>query len=60
LNAASYIWAGSGVFYNQTTTPYVSQVAGVVTLGGVANMVRVTSTSTDTFDAGSINLLLEG
>ena len=60
LNASSYIWAGSGVFYNQTTTPYVSQVAGVVTLGGVANMVRVTSTSTDTFDAGSINLLLEG
>jgi hypothetical protein len=59
LNASSYIWAGSGVFYNQITTPYVSQVAGVVTLSGVANMVRVTSTSTDTFDAGSINIMYE-
>ena len=59
LNASSYIWTGSGVLYNQTTTPYVSNVAGVVTLSGVCNMVRITSTSTDTFDAGSINILYE-
>jgi hypothetical protein len=60
LNASSYIWTGSGVFYNQTTTSYVSNVAGVVTLSGLCNMVRITSTSTDTFDAGSINILYEG
>jgi hypothetical protein len=60
LNASSYIWTGSGVFYNQTTAIYISSVAGVVTLSGVCNMVRITSTSTDTFDAGSINIIYEG
>ena len=60
LNASSYIWSGSGTFYNQTTSPYIANAAGVVTLSGVLNMVRITSTSTDTFDAGSINILYEG
>lgn len=59
LNSSSNIWAGSGVMYNQTTAPYVCNVAGSIALSGTLNMVRITSTSTDTFDAGSINILYE-
>jgi hypothetical protein len=33
--------------------------AGDVALGAVLTAVRITSTSTDTFDAGSINILYE-
>ena len=59
LNSSSYIWTGAGVFYNQTSVPLITSASGVVTLSGSVGMVRVTSTSTDTFDAGSINLLYE-
>ncbi|MBM5801693.1 MAG: hypothetical protein FJ077_12855 [Cyanobacteria bacterium K_DeepCast_35m_m2_023] len=34
--------------------------AGTVSLSGALDRVRVTSTSTDTFDAGTINILYEG
>jgi len=60
LNSSSYIWTGAGVFYNQTSVPLITSASGVVTLSGSVGMVRVTSTSTDTFDAGSINILYEG
>ena len=33
---------------------------GSITLGGTLTQLRITSTSTDTFDAGSINILYEG
>jgi hypothetical protein len=33
--------------------------AGDVSLGAVLTAIRITSTSTDTFDAGSINILYE-
>ena len=59
LNSSSNLWVGSGVLYNQTTAPYVCSIAGSVALSGALNMVRITSTSTDTFDAGSINILYE-
>lgn len=41
-----------------STTPIFG--AGDISLGAVLTAVRITSTSTDTFDAGSINILYEG
>jgi hypothetical protein len=72
--AASYVQQGSFIFTNISGNSWVCQgilnstsgvnfvtfVAGSVTLGGVLNMVRITtSNGTDTFDAGSINILYE-
>ena len=58
-NIDSNIWVASGVFArsdaNTTTT------GGSVSLGAALTAVRVTtSNGTDTFDAGSINILYEG
>lgn len=59
-NITGNTWVADGVLCNTTTQNYTAFVAGSKALAGVANMVRITSTSTDTFDAGTINLLLEG
>jgi hypothetical protein len=58
-NIDSNIWVASGVFArsdaNTTTT------GGSVSLGAALTAVRVTtSNGTDTFDAGSINIIYEG
>ena len=54
----SNIWALTGSF--NTATPYVFVIAGTKTLSGTLDRVRVTTTNgTDTFDAGSINILYE-
>lgn len=52
-------WVGNGYFYRQLTE--ATQSAGGVTLGGTLDRLRVTtSNGTDTFDAGTINVLYEG
>ena len=58
-NIDSNIWVASGVFArsdaNTTTT------GGSISLGAALTAVRVTtSNGTDTFDAGSINIIYEG
>jgi hypothetical protein len=59
-NLTGNIWCCSGLVGNVVNTPYTAQVTGSVTLGGVLNIVRMTTTGgTDTFDAGNINLLWE-
>lgn len=53
------VWAGSGNFYVGTNV-YFCLCGGAVSLGGVLTTVRNTTTNgTDTFDAGSINILYE-
>ena len=53
-------------FYYRTlkTAQHQSNVivygAGDISLGAVLTAIRITSTSTDTFDAGTINILYEG
>mgnify|MGYP000676842831 CR=1 FL=1 len=55
----SNIWVGSAVIYSSGTNYMVSS-AGSKTLAGTLNMVRILSLNgTDTFDAGSINILYE-
>jgi len=59
-NVSGNIWVSSGLISNVTTTPYTGQTAGTGTLAGTLNMVRITtSNGTDTFDAGSVNILYE-
>lgn len=60
-NVSGNLWVSSGLIANSTTTPYTGQQAGNVTLGGTLGMVRITtSNGTDTFDAGTINIIYEG
>ena len=51
------IWVANGVTKANTTQMQIS--AGDVALGATLTAVRITSTSTDTFDAGTINILYE-
>jgi hypothetical protein len=56
----SNVWAYSSVV-GRSTTDYVLCAAGSVTLGGSLDRLRITTTGgTDTFDAGSINIMYEG
>ena len=72
-NAATDIQHGTYVFTNlsgnswvcivnmsESSRPATSQGAGSITLGGTLDRVRITTVNgTDTFDAGSINILYE-
>jgi hypothetical protein len=56
----SNTWVGTGVFYSSGSTNYIINSAGSKTLAGTLNMVRLKSLNgTDTFDAGSVNILYE-
>jgi hypothetical protein len=59
-NFSGNTWVMSGASINTQTTPFGTISAGNVTLSGVLNLVRITTVNgTDTFDAGSINILFE-
>jgi len=52
-------WAANG-FYAESTTVIGLPVAGAVTLAATLDRVRITTVNgTDTFDAGTINILYE-
>ena len=53
-------WVASGVIVNNNSVPWMSQSAGTKTLVSALDRVRITTVNgTDTFDAGSINILYE-
>jgi hypothetical protein len=57
----SNVWVASSVIANSDTTYTTSIGAGQKTLSGTLDRVRITTVNgTDTFDAGSINILYEG
>lgn len=58
VTLGSNIWVASGVFTN-TNTLRALVTAGNITLGGSLDRIRITTSATDTFDAGSINILYE-
>jgi len=59
LDATNYIWAQSGVL-GHSDGAAVAQSGGSVTLASALTRVRLTTVGgTDTFDAGSINILYE-
>jgi hypothetical protein len=59
-NVSGNIWVCSGLMGTSTGASVQFTTTGTKTLAGVLNMVRVTTVNgTDTFDAGSINILME-
>jgi len=59
-NVSGNIWVANGLVSNAVTTPQVFTTNGNLTLSGVLDRVRITTVNgTDTFDAGSINILYE-
>ena len=62
-NITGNTWIFSGVVSQVTVagTPLSMQGGGSLVLGGTLDRIRVTTTNgTDTFDAGSINIMYEG
>ena len=56
----SNIWSVFGII-GQSDVQYTSMIGGSVTLTGTLDRLRITTVNgTDTFDAGSINILYEG
>ena len=59
-NISSNNWVVSGVTYSETGTTFTTTIAGFKSLSGTLDRVRITTVNgTDTFDAGSINILYE-
>lgn len=59
-NVSGNIWVASGVLANTTTVVFTCTCGGTHTTASALGMVRITtSNGTDTFDAGSINILYE-
>ena len=57
----SNLWVASSVIANSDTTYTTSIGAGQKTLSGTLDRVRITTVNgTDTFDAGTVNILYEG
>jgi hypothetical protein len=60
LNSSTNLWAMQGSVANSTGTFYFYNCAGTKALAGTLDRVRITTVNgTDTFDAGSINILYE-
>lgn len=60
-NISGNIWVESCCFGSTVGALIMTVGSGTVTLGGVLNMLRITTVNgTDTFDAGSINIMYEG
>ena len=61
VNISSNIWVESGTMADSTAVgPGVTTTGGTKALAGTLTQVRVTTTNgTDTFDAGSINIMYE-
>jgi hypothetical protein len=56
----SNTWVAQGVLYQSTATAYTIFMSGSIALSGVLDRVRLTTVNgTDTFDAGSVNILYE-
>ena len=59
-NVTGNVWVIEGVTSSPVSGTFTQMSAGLISLSGVLNMIRITtSNGTDTFDAGSINILYE-
>ena len=57
-NITGNTWTCTGILAG-TVTNLQDTTAGVIAMAGVVDLVRITSTGTATFDAGTINILYE-
>jgi hypothetical protein len=59
-NITGNTWVASGTF-GLSDSAWISTIGGTIALGGVLDRVRITTVNgTDTFDAGSVNIIYEG
>jgi hypothetical protein len=59
-NLTGNTWVATGIF-NRGDTVATVNVSGSISLGGTLDRLRITTVNgTDTFDAGSINIMYEG
>jgi hypothetical protein len=60
ISSSTNTWAAGGTIYAPTPSAYLALVAGRKSLSATLDRVRITTVNgTDTFDAGSINILYE-
>jgi len=59
LNATGNIWTAQGALSRAGDFAYSYLISGSKSLAGTLSIVRITGNGTDTFDAGSINILYE-
>ena len=60
-NINSNTWVGSGLATNSAAVNNTNVTSGSIALGGTLDRIRITTVNgTDTFDAGTINILYEG
>jgi len=60
FNSSTNTWVAGGTIYGPTPSAYMTAVAGGKSLSAILDRVRITTVNgTDTFDAGSINILYE-
>ena len=61
LDSATNTWSYSGVFGQSTATAIIYWAGGAKSLSATLDRIRITTANgTDTFDAGTINILYEG
>lgn len=61
MNASTNLWAMQGAVVNNTGTFFLYNCCGTKALAATLNRVRITTVNgTDTFDAGTINVMWEG
>ena len=59
-NLSGNVWTAQGALSRLGDFGYSYLISGSKTLAGVLSIVRITGNGTDTFDAGSVNILYEG
>lgn len=59
ISGNTWISTGSLIYESTTPTPFVILSTGIRSLSGVLDRVSVTRTGTNTFDAGTINIIYE-
>jgi hypothetical protein len=60
-NITGNTWVAEGSLGNVTAANLLCPVAGTVALGGVLNIVRITTANgTNAYDAGTVNIIYEG
>jgi hypothetical protein len=60
LNSATNTWVADGIVVVIGNSNTQTTIVGSKPLAGVLDMIRITINGTDTFDAGTINIMYEG
>jgi hypothetical protein len=59
INQTGNVWIATGQVTGSNNTGNFNNLAGYISLAGALTQIRLTSASSDTFDAGTVNILYE-